>query len=60
MKIPWNPNDVQSRFLGKQAGERGGGFLEIKELQLEAAKRMSAQNFVIGHKLAAGEVLGKK
>ncbi len=35
------------------------GFLEIKELQLEAGKRMSAQNFIIGHKLIAGEVLGK-
>ena len=38
----------------------GRGFLEVKELQLEAGKRMSAQNFVIGHKLAAGEILGKK
>jgi len=36
------------------------GFLEITELQLEAGKRMSAQNFIIGHKLAAGEILGKK
>ncbi|HNW39745.1 MAG TPA: methionyl-tRNA formyltransferase [Candidatus Omnitrophota bacterium] len=36
------------------------GFLEIKELQLEAGKRMSAQNFIIGHKLTAGEILGKK
>ncbi|MDP3042509.1 MAG: methionyl-tRNA formyltransferase [Candidatus Omnitrophota bacterium] len=36
------------------------GFLEIKELQLEAGKRMSAQNFIIGHKLIAGEVLGKR
>ena len=36
------------------------GFLEIKELQLEAGKRMSAQSFIIGHKLAAGEILGKK
>ncbi|MCX5694174.1 MAG: methionyl-tRNA formyltransferase [Candidatus Omnitrophica bacterium] len=35
------------------------GFLEIKELQLEAGKRMSAQNFVIGHKLIVGEILGK-
>jgi len=35
------------------------GFLEIKELQLEAGKRMSAQNFIIGHKLTVGEVLGK-
>ncbi|PIQ87586.1 MAG: methionyl-tRNA formyltransferase [Candidatus Omnitrophica bacterium CG11_big_fil_rev_8_21_14_0_20_43_6] len=38
----------------------GRGFLEIKELQLEAGKRMSAQNFIIGHKLVAGEILGKK
>lgn len=38
----------------------GRGFLEIKELQLEAGKRMSAQNFIIGHKLAAGEILGIK
>lgn len=36
------------------------GFLEIKELQLEAGRRMPAQNFVIGHKLVAGEILGKK
>ncbi|MFH0918169.1 MAG: methionyl-tRNA formyltransferase [Candidatus Omnitrophota bacterium] len=36
------------------------GFLEIKELQLEAGKRMSAQNFIIGHQLAVGEVLGRK
>ncbi len=36
------------------------GFLEIKELQLEAGKRMSAQNFIIGHKLIIGEILGKK
>ena len=37
----------------------GRGFLEIKELQLEAAKRMSAQSFVMGHKLTTGEILGK-
>ena len=36
------------------------GFLMIKELQLEAGKRMLAQSFIIGHKLAAGEILGKK
>ena len=35
------------------------GFLKINELQLEAGKRMSAQNFIIGHKLAAGEILGR-
>ena len=36
------------------------GFLAIKELQLEAGKRMSAGNFIIGHKLSVGEILGKK
>lgn len=36
------------------------GFLKIHELQLEAGKRMSAQDFIIGHRLIAGEVLGKK
>jgi methionyl-tRNA formyltransferase len=36
------------------------GFLEIKEVQLESGRRMTAQSFIIGHKLAAGEVLGKK
>jgi len=35
------------------------GFLEIKELQMEAGKRMTARNFVIGHKLSAGEILGR-
>jgi len=35
------------------------GFLEIKELQLEGGKRMSAQNFIIGHKLTTGEILGR-
>ncbi len=35
------------------------GFLEIQELQLEAGKRMSAQNFIAGHKLSIGEILGE-
>jgi methionyl-tRNA formyltransferase len=35
------------------------GFLEIKELQLEAGKRMPAQSFIIGHRLTEGEILGK-
>jgi len=37
----------------------GRGFLKINELQLEAGRRMPAQNFIIGHKLIAGEALGK-
>ncbi len=36
----------------------GRGFLNLKELQLEAGKRMSAQNFIIGHKLKVGDILG--
>jgi methionyl-tRNA formyltransferase len=36
------------------------GFLEIKELQLESGKRMSAEHFIVGHKLSIGEILGKK
>ena len=35
------------------------GFLAIKELQLEAGKRMSARSFISGHKLKTGEILGK-
>jgi hypothetical protein len=31
MKVPSQPNDVQKKFMGKQAGERGGGFLDITE-----------------------------
>jgi methionyl-tRNA formyltransferase len=37
----------------------GRSFLEIKEMQLEAGKRMSANDFIIGHKLTVGEILGK-
>jgi len=37
----------------------GRGFLGLKELQLEAGRRMSAQNFIIGHKLKAGDILGR-
>jgi methionyl-tRNA formyltransferase len=33
------------------------GFLAIKELQLEAGKRMFAQSFISGHKLTVGERL---
>jgi methionyl-tRNA formyltransferase len=36
----------------------GRGFLNLKELQLEAGKRMPAQNFIIGHKLKVGDILG--
>ncbi len=36
----------------------GRGFLMIKELQLEAGKRMLAGSFIIGHRLAVGERLG--
>ena len=35
----------------------GRGFLAIKELQLEAGKRMNAQSLIVGHKLTVGEIL---
>jgi methionyl-tRNA formyltransferase len=34
----------------------GRGFLSLKELQLEAGKRMPAQSFIVGHKFKAGDV----
>lgn len=37
----------------------GRGFLNLKELQLEAGRRMSAQSFIAGHKLKAGDILGR-
>ncbi len=36
----------------------GRGFLSIRELQIEAGRRMCAHSFVVGHRLKAGEVLG--
>ena len=38
----------------------GKGFLRIIELQLEAGRRMSAKDFITGHKIAPFTVLGKK
>lgn len=35
------------------------GSLSVEELQLEGGKRMSARDFLSGHKLQVGEVLGK-
>jgi len=32
----------------------------IKELQVEGRRRMSAENFLTGHKLRVGEILGEK
>jgi methionyl-tRNA formyltransferase len=34
----------------------GRGFLSLKELQLEAGKRMPAQSFIVGHKIKTGDV----
>lgn len=36
----------------------GRGYLSIKNLQLEAGKRMSAHSFFVGHRIKAGEILG--
>jgi methionyl-tRNA formyltransferase len=62
----------QSGQANKQAGEVievskqmiavacGNGNLVIKELQLEGKRRMTAEEFIAGHKIKAGEILGKK
>jgi uncharacterized protein YydD (DUF2326 family) len=43
MKIPIDPEDRQKKFLGKQAGERGRGFLDITETsQKETPKHKTA------------------
>ncbi len=34
--------------------------LLIEELQIEGKRRMEAKEFIIGHKISAGEILGKK
>jgi methionyl-tRNA formyltransferase len=36
-----------------------GGFLEIRELQLEGKRRMPAEEFASGHKIKPGQILGK-
>lgn len=40
--------------------QTGRGVLVIEGLQLEAGKRMSAKDFVHGHKIRTGDILGKK
>jgi len=37
----------------------GEGCLEISELQIEGKRRMSAEEFASGHKIKAGQILGK-
>ena len=38
----------------------GKGVLAIEELQLESGKRMSAKDFIHGHKIKTGDIFGKK
>jgi methionyl-tRNA formyltransferase len=61
-------NDIDSGFPGtvRVAGRRllvacgQATSLEIEELQLEGRKRMSAEAFLNGYRLAADEILGEK
>jgi len=50
------PGEVVRADKGGIVVACGRGFLNLKELQLEAGKRMSAQNFIIGHKLKVGDI----
>ena len=38
----------------------GKGFLIIKELQLEGKRRMKIEEFIAGHRISAGEILGAR
>lgn len=38
----------------------GKDYLSIEELQLEGKRRMKVEEFIAGHKIFAGEILGKK
>ena len=37
----------------------GGGAVLLRDVQLEGKRRMSARNFLLGHPVAPGTVLGK-
>ena len=37
----------------------GAGALVVKELQMEGGRRMNAADFVLGHKISCGEMLGQ-
>ncbi|MGE4356993.1 MAG: methionyl-tRNA formyltransferase [Candidatus Omnitrophota bacterium] len=65
----WKTKVVEEDSSGFQPGEivrvnkegfivaTGKGCVLIKELQLEGGKRMSAERFILGHRLEKGEVL---
>jgi methionyl-tRNA formyltransferase len=54
------PGEVVRADKGGIVVACGRGFLKIDELQLEAGKRMSAQNFILGRRLCTGDILGNK
>lgn len=53
-----NPGEVLEASSGRLAVGTGRGSLEFLELQLEGARRLNAQAFLSGHKVAKGEKLG--
>lgn len=36
------------------------GYLKIKELQIEGKRKMKVEEFILGHRISVGEILGKK
>lgn len=55
-----SPGSLQVSGKRVVAGCGRGTALEIEEVQLEGRKRMAAQAFVNGHRIAANEILGEK
>lgn len=57
------PNNLKpgEAFIDKNrvVVKTGKGVLAIEELQLESAKRMSAKDFIHGHKIKTGDILGR-
>ena len=52
------PGTVLSADEGGIAVQTGGGILMVRELQLEGKKRMKAADFLRGHSIGRGAVLG--
>lgn len=56
--IQGRPGEIKEAAKKKMVVSAGKGALFIEELQMEGAKRMSSAEFISGHKLNIGKVLG--
>ncbi len=56
--LPGEIREVSQEGITVAAGQDSG--IVIKELQIEGKRIMTAREFIAGHKISAGEILGKK